>query len=188
MQKAQYAKIAEDFSGWGGHAQKIIKLLDRPETSAWSMWDHLPASTYCHGRVAMIGDAAHASTPFQGQGAGQAIEDAFDLSTLFKEVQSPEQISLAFRAYDRIRRPRSQRVCRTSRENGELVALRLPGVKDDAESIKDNIDWRMDWIWHRDVKGEADEALNIFHNLLDNPENLYGAEAREPSTFYKFER
>lgn len=83
----------------------------------------------------MLGDAAHASTPFQGQGAGQAIEDAFVLSSLLDPelVKTVKEIPHAFKAYDTIRRPRSQMVCKTSREAGELCALRLPGVEDNAE-------------------------------------------------------
>lgn len=38
------------------------------------------------GRAIIIGDAAHAMLPHQGQGAGQSIEDAEALGTLFKDV------------------------------------------------------------------------------------------------------
>lgn len=167
VQHAQYSKLADEFSAWTGTAQKIIKLLDRPGTSAWSMWDHPPASTYTRGNVVMMGDAAHASTPFQGQGAGQAIEDSLVLQGLLGLVHSKEKIPLAFKAYDKIRRPRSQKVCQTSREAGELVALRLPGVEDNATAFRENIEWRMDWIWHRDIAGERDEAIQIYKKLVD---------------------
>lgn len=167
VQKAEYGKIAEEFSAWGPLTQKLLKLLDNPETAAWSMWDHPKAPTYCKGRVVMLGDAAHASTPFQGQGAGQAIEDAYVLSSLFGAVDSLDKAPLAFRAYDKIRRPRSQRVCETSREQGEMCALRLPGVGDDAKLLDQNISWRMDWMWHRDIEGERNEALGVFNALLE---------------------
>ena len=165
VQKADYAKIESEFSGWGTDANKIIKLLDNPDTAAWSMWDHPRAPTYCHGRIAMMGDAAHASTPFQGQGAGQAIEDAYVLVSVLEAVKDLEKLPLAFKAYDRIRRPRSQMVCKTSREAGELCALRLHGVEDDAEAFKENINWRMDWMWHRDIAGEKVEALGVLEKL-----------------------
>lgn len=167
IQKAEYNQITEEFSEWGPHARKIIKLLDRPETEAWSMWDHPPAPTYFCGNIAMMGDAAHASTPFQGQGAGQAIEDAFVLESLFAEVDTPAKISKAFQAYDRIRRPRSQKVCQTSREAGELCALCLPSVKDDPKAFKENIEGRMEWMWHRDIAGERDEAIIIYNKLVN---------------------
>lgn len=170
VQHAEYTKIAEEFSEWGPDAQKIIKLLDRPNTMAWSMWDHPPAPTYFSGRIAMMGDAAHASTPFQGQGAGQAIEDACVLEHVFASVKAREDVPLAFKAYDRIRRPRSQKVCQTSREAGELCALRLPSVMDDPTAFKENIDWRMEWMWHRDVGLERDQALMVYEKLLNGEE------------------
>nr|POE71855.1 6-methylsalicylic acid decarboxylase ata [Quercus suber] len=172
VQKAEYSKIAGEFSAWGSQAQKLLKLLDTPETAAWSMWDDPRAPTFFKGRVVMIGDAAHASTPFQGQGAGQAIEDAYVLSSLFASVDTVHKIAFACQAYDKIRRPRSQRVCETSREAGELCALRLPGVEDNAESFKENIDWRMDWMWHRDIAGERTEALGLFDSLLEDQATL----------------
>ncbi|KAI9659521.1 MAG: hypothetical protein M1821_001780 [Bathelium mastoideum] len=166
VQKAEYSKIEKEFSAWGPHVRKIVSLLDRPETAAWSMWDHPPAPTFYRGKIVMLGDAAHATTPFQGQGAGQAIEDAFVLESLFAKVDTPEKATMAFQAYDRIRRPRSQRVVQTSREAGELCALRLPNVMDSPEALKENIEWRMDWMWHRDIASERDEAMIIYNKLL----------------------
>ena len=172
VQHAENSKIAQEFAEWGSQAQKIVKLLDRPETSAWSLWDQKPAPTFCGGNAVVLGDGAHATTPFQGQGAGQAIEDAFVLGSLFEHVDTPAKIPLAFQAYDKIRRPRSERICQTSREAGELCALRLPGVEDNAKAFKENIDWRMDWIWHRDIAGERDEALIVYNKLLSG-ESVY---------------
>lgn len=166
VQQASYANIEKDFAGWCPLVRKIIKLLDRPETSTWSMWDHPLAPTFTKSRVAMMGDAAHATTPFQGQGAGQAIEDACVLQHLLALLHDVKDLSSAFVAYDRIRRPRSQKVCTTSRETGEMMALRLPGVMDDPVAFKENIDWRMDWLWHRDVQGECDEATVIYNILV----------------------
>lgn len=80
-------------------------------------------------------------------------------------VENPEEAAYAFKAYDRIRRPRTQRVVTTSREMGELVALRLPGIGEDLEKFKENMEWRMDWMWHRDIAGEANEAKIIFDKL-----------------------
>ena len=100
------------------------------------MWDTLPSETYYKGNVCMLGDAAHATTPFQGQGAGQALEDSFVLESLMSLVDKPEEVAFAFKAYDKIRRPRTQKIVKTSREMGEIVALRLPGIQDHVKEFK----------------------------------------------------
>ena len=142
------------------------QLLDAPELSAWAMYDHPPAPFYNKGRVVMIGDAAHATTPFQGQGAAQAIEDALVLKTLLGKTNQISEIGNAFAAFDQVRRPRSQRVVTTSRESGNLLGMQLPGVGDDIKKMKEKFDTRMHWIWHRDLTAQNDAALKLFSESL----------------------
>jgi salicylate hydroxylase len=65
VQTADYETIENEFAAWGPHVKKIIKLLDDPSTQAWSMWDDPIAPTFWKDNVCMLGDAAHATTPFQ---------------------------------------------------------------------------------------------------------------------------
>ena len=114
----------------------------------------------------MLGDAAHSTTPFQAQGAGQAIEDALVLETLLGRVKDPKQLPQALAAYDQVRKPRSQRVVATSREAGLLVSMQLPGVGDDLGKMKEKLDTRMHWIWHRDLTAQNQTALQLFEEGL----------------------
>lgn len=109
----------------------------------------------------MMGDAAHASTPFQGQGAGQAIEDACVLSALFEKVSTPNDVPNALAAYDQIRRPRAQRVVSTSREVGQMMSMQQPGIGDNVEKMREKFDTRMHWIWHRDLVAQNEAAVKI---------------------------
>ena len=113
-----------------------------------------------------MGDAAHASTPFQGQGAGQAIEDALVLVTLLGKVETPKQLPNAFAAYDQIRRPRSQKIVTTSRDSGRLTAMREEGIGDDIKKIGEKMSTRMHWIWNRDLAAQNREAVTLFEESL----------------------
>lgn len=124
------------------------------------------APFYNKNRVVMMGDAAHATTPYQGQGAGQAIEDALVLETLLAKVSSPEQISNAFTAFDQTRRPRSQRIVKTSRESRELLGMRLEGVGSDIGKMRERLSTRMHWVWHRNLLAQNKEAVELFEESL----------------------
>ncbi|KAM7223002.1 salicylate hydroxylase [Rhypophila decipiens] len=108
----------------GPIAGGIIDLVlnQHKETpNAYSQYHHSSTPTYSRGNTCIIGDAAHATTPWQGAGAGQAFEDAMILGTLFREVKYANHISAVFRAYDSVRRPRCQRVIDSSWEMGRIL-------------------------------------------------------------------
>ena len=113
-----------------------------------------------------MGAAAHATTPYQGQGAGQAIEDALVLSTLFSHVSHPGMIQNAFLAYDQVRRVRTQRIVSTSRDSGQLDGMRAEGVGEDIEKMRALLGRRMHWIWNRDLVEQNREAVRLLEESL----------------------
>lgn len=139
-----------------------------PDPSQWAIFEHPPLETFCQSRVAILGDAAHASTPHQGAGAGQAIEDAHVLAELLSDprVGSADDVVAAFRAYDEIRRPRSQRVVASSKENAYLLCLCLDGVGDDEEKLKITFQERMKWLWDLDVQDQVEQAREKMASYL----------------------
>ncbi|QSZ29222.1 hypothetical protein DSL72_003734 [Monilinia vaccinii-corymbosi] len=156
----------EDFEGWGKDVKNILSLMEKPEV--WALFDSLPAPTYYKGRIVLLGDAAHATTPHQGAGAGQAIEDAFILSHLLGDCMNVGDIEAALRAYDEVRRPRSQKVVSTSREAAELYefeneeVLGRGGEKGvDVDALKERLRERCKWIWDEDVGEQFGRARAI---------------------------
>ncbi|KAL8948092.1 MAG: hypothetical protein Q9222_005695 [Ikaeria aurantiellina] len=163
---AKYDQIVENYRGWGKPAQGVVKLLNNPDLAIWSMWDSPSVSTYSRGRLAMMGDAAHSMTAFQGQGAGQALEDSCVLQALLGQIHDKKEIPNALAAYDQVRRPRAERVVTTSRDAGYLATMQLEGIKDDLDKMRDNWNNRMHWIWHRNIKAQNEAALEIFKESL----------------------
>ncbi|KAJ9113567.1 hypothetical protein QFC20_001918 [Naganishia adeliensis] len=72
-------KSFEDFPPW-------IKDTFKTTTSLglWQLRDFDPLPTWVKGRTILVGDAAHAMLPLQGQGASQSFEDAEALGTFFR--------------------------------------------------------------------------------------------------------
>lgn len=140
------------------------------DTTQWAMFEHPDIPTFCKSRIAILGDAAHASTPHQGAGAGQAIEDAHVLAELLSDsaVTQPEHVITAFQAYDQMRRPRSQKVVATSKENAELLCLSYKGIGDDAEKLKETWDERFRWLWNIDVRQQAEDARRVMLGMMQN--------------------
>ena len=104
--------------------------------------------------------------PFQGQGAGQAIEDALVLENLLGQIPSAAVVPEALAAYDQVRRPRKQRVATTSLHMGQLLGFRDSGMLDDLDMIKRSMATRMHWIWNRDLEAQNQEVLRLFKESL----------------------
>lgn len=116
--------------------------------------------------ISLVWLVAYKIVSRQGAGAGQAIEDALTLTTLFGKVKSPSEIPAALHAYDTVRRPRAQRVTSLSRGSSFIMTGRAPGIGVDAEKLKAALRSRWDYILLADVKKELEEAERLFAETL----------------------
>jgi salicylate hydroxylase len=81
--------------------------------------------------------------PFIGNGAAQALEDSAVIHAIFAHVQQKEDLTLAFQAFETVRKERSQLVVEASREAGRIDRFdvgHIPGAhpytRDGIEAIK----------------------------------------------------
>ena len=154
----------EDFKGWTEATQQILSMMLKPDV--WALFDHQPAPTYLKGRMCLLGDSAHASTPHNGAGAGQAIEDALCMSRVMRLVYDSADIPRAFAAFDKVRRPRSQQQVKLARDSGWLYDLQLPGYMDDWDKIADFLVSKQNWIWDHDVEADVQAVERLFNEEM----------------------
>lgn len=80
--------------------------------------DLYPIHKWYNGKACLIGDAAHATTPNMGQGACQAVEDAYVIGKLFKQGKSVEDI---FAQYERLRMKKAHFIVNASWRIGKIA-------------------------------------------------------------------
>ncbi|MGE0445394.1 MAG: flavin-dependent oxidoreductase [Vicinamibacterales bacterium] len=103
----------------------------------YPMVDRAPLPTWVHGRVTMLGDAAHPMYPVGSNGASQAILDA---RVLARELALQPSIEAAILAYDAARRPATAAIVLANRGVGpekcmEIVEERAPDGFTDLDTI-----------------------------------------------------
>ncbi|KAF2650030.1 FAD/NAD(P)-binding domain-containing protein [Lophiostoma macrostomum CBS 122681] len=157
--------IAQDYKDWGAFVHELIPLMQ--DTSIWAVFELVdnPPSTYVRGNVCITGDAAHASAPHQGSGAGMAIEDSYVLSALLTDVKDTKDISRALRAYDAVRRPRTRRFQTSSRDAGLFWEFEHPDFGVDVDKMKPIMQERMEWIWYVDLQKEVEMAKDLLETF-----------------------
>ena len=115
--------LLDIFSVFGAIPTQLIEATPEESIIRSDINDFVPIKQWWKGRVAVIGDAAHATTPNLGQGGCQAVEDAFVLAKCLKENPSPEK---AFEQYQSIRYQKAVHVVNTSWTFGKMTNIGNP--------------------------------------------------------------
>jgi 2-polyprenyl-6-methoxyphenol hydroxylase-like FAD-dependent oxidoreductase len=120
---AEHAMLLERFAAWHAPIPAIIAATPPEAIIRTPLRELAPLGTWVSGRVALLGDAAHAMLPNLGQGGCQAIEDA---EALAASLAGGAQVPEALRAYERARKPRAEQIAERSRRMSRVAHLRNP--------------------------------------------------------------
>jgi len=84
-----YDELNQRFQDWPEPVRKVLLSCDRASVKGILVHDVDPLPFWHKDNVLLIGDAAHASLPTSGQGACQALEDAWRLTCILEEIEDP---------------------------------------------------------------------------------------------------
>ncbi len=138
-----HSRLKTFYSGWSDAVRDVIAAS--ADWTFWPLFEMGDAQFVCADRLILLGDAAHAVTPFAAQGAAMAIEDA---AALAQALDAPDRIS-ALQHYDTVRKQRLGTVAKRGKLNrfayhstgplalvrNMLFAMRSP------ESFLEDLDW-----------------------------------------------
>jgi 2-polyprenyl-6-methoxyphenol hydroxylase-like FAD-dependent oxidoreductase len=106
-------RVRQRFAAFGGPVPAYLAALTRDEQLHCGPIEWVDVAQWHSGRVALIGDAAHAAPPTMAQGGSMAMEDALVLAEVLRTAESVER---ALDTYVARRRPRVDWVAQQSRE------------------------------------------------------------------------
>lgn len=123
------AHLLGKFADWHPPVMSLIEGTPADIILQNDIHDFAPLPRWTMGRITMLGDAAHATTPNMGQGACMAIESAYSLA---RSLSREQDHSMAFARYEKERHARTARITNQSHvfglmgqlENGFLCGMR----------------------------------------------------------------
>jgi 5-methylphenazine-1-carboxylate 1-monooxygenase len=119
------------------HVDVKALIAATPEFWEYPMCDRDPLPRWSHGRVTLLGDAAHPMYPVGSNGASQAILDARCLADALSLAEHP---MAALHAYEAERLPKTAEIVRANRKGGpegviDAVEALAPDGFDDIEAV-----------------------------------------------------
>ncbi|ADR22989.1 hypothetical protein MATR_31620 [Marivirga tractuosa] len=111
-------QLSEKFIKFHPIVNQIINATDEQKIIRGDLMDLRRLDKWHHQKIGLIGDAAHATTPNMGQGAGQGIEDAYVMAKLFSQNQASEKL---FETFEKLRREKVDYVVNNSWRFGKMA-------------------------------------------------------------------
>lgn len=154
-QRLEYKILLKQyFSGWCSQVQRLIDSIDEQKTNRVEIHDIEPFTQFYKGRVVILGDAAHSTTPDIGQGGCQAMEDAVYLARALQI--NTLGLEDALKRYQNKRNERANELLLRARKRCDVTHMK------DEQITKD---------WYADLRKEQGPHImkGIISNIVGNP-------------------
>ena len=154
-QRSEYKILLKQyFSGWCSQVQCLIDSIDEQKTNRVEIHDIEPFTQFYKGRVVILGDAAHSTTPAIGQGGCQAMEDAVYLARALQI--NTLGLEDALKRYQNKRNERANELLLRARKRCDVTHMK------DEQITKD---------WYADLRKEQGPHImkGIISNIVGNP-------------------
>src|SRR3954454_23786604 len=144
-------ELASSFIGWDA---PVVRQLAAVESCFWwGLYDRKPLQSWTNGRLALLGDAAHAMLPHLGQGGNQAIEDGIALAVLL-EGRDPAEVPATLPQYETMRRVRTDVIQAEARTNGLRFDSKYEDLEQRDREVANSAAFRR-WLFDYDVENAA---------------------------------
>ncbi|MFW1754912.1 FAD-dependent urate hydroxylase HpxO [Acinetobacter wanghuae] len=153
--RSQYKSLLKEyFAGWCPQVQTLIDNINEQKTNRVEIHDIEPFAQFYKGRVVIVGDAAHSTTPDIGQGGCQAMEDAIYLSRALQINTLGLEDSL--KRYQNKRNERANELVLRARKRCDITHM-----KDEAVTKE----------WYEELRKEQGPHImkGIISNIIGNP-------------------
>jgi FAD-dependent urate hydroxylase len=124
--KDRQTELAQLFAGWPAPVQTLITAIDPLATNRLEIHDIDPPEQLARGRVVLVGDSGHATTPTLGQGGCQAVEDA-DVLTRYL-VTTNISVPDALKRYEGERKERTAALVLKARKRTDTIYGKDPDL------------------------------------------------------------
>lgn len=129
------------FDGWCAPVQRLIAQLEPDAINRIEIHDMDPLERLVRGRVALLGDAGHSTTPDIGQGGCAAMEDAVVLG---QALAGPHPIETALRQYQQQRLDRVRDLVLKARKRCDLTHGKV---------------WEQTQAWYQELRQETGDRI-----------------------------
>jgi FAD-dependent urate hydroxylase len=120
------AELKETFAGWAQPVQNLIDKLDPEQVNRLEISDIDPLPHLVQGRIGLVGDSAHATTPTLGQGGCQAMEDAEVLCRYL--ITTNISVEDALKRYEAERKERVAQLVLKARKRTDTIYNKEPDL------------------------------------------------------------